>query len=170
MFRFAGRLLALMTVLALPACAVSMPAPEGPVVLTVTGALPVTNAPDAASFDLALLAEIGEASFHTSTIWTEGTKKFTGTPLKALLDRLQVTAGSLRAIALNDYHADIPVETIDAEAPLLVWAVDGDRLTVRNRGPLWIVYPYDLSDKYRSDQIFSRSVWQLNRIEVRSNP
>ncbi|MDP5360810.1 MAG: oxidoreductase, partial [Paracoccaceae bacterium] len=34
------------------------------------------------------------------------------------------------------------------------------------KGPLWVVYPYDMSADYRSEVIYYRSIWQLDRIEV----
>ncbi|RYH00603.1 oxidoreductase, partial [Salipiger sp. IMCC34102] len=39
-------------------------------------------------------------------------------------------------------------------------------MQVRDKGPLWIVYPYDDTPEYRSEVIYSRSIWQLDRIEV----
>jgi hypothetical protein len=44
--------------------------------------------------------------------------------------------------------------------------VNGKPMPVREKGPLWIVFPYDESPKFRSDYIYSQSVWQLNRIDV----
>jgi hypothetical protein len=38
-------------------------------------------------------------------------------------------------------------------------------MSVRDKGPLWVIYPYD-SDDYRSEVIYSRSIWQLDRLEV----
>ena len=44
--------------------------------------------------------------------------------------------------------------------------MNGDVMLVRNKGPLWVVYPYDENPEYRSEVIYSRSIWQLDRIEV----
>lgn len=158
--------LAATVLVAQTALADPLPRPAGPVVLTVTGDISATNAPGAAEFDIAMMADIGRASFSTSTIWTEGTLEFTGTPLAALLDVLGIPDGVLSAVALNDYVAEIPVAEISDTAPLLAWQVDGEYLTVRNRGPVWIVYPYDSGAEFRSDEIYSRSVWQLARFDV----
>jgi hypothetical protein len=40
-------------------------------------------------------------------------------------------------------------------------------MTVRDKGPLWIVYPYDAKPEYRQELIYSRSIWQLDHIEVK---
>ncbi len=44
--------------------------------------------------------------------------------------------------------------------------MNGETMPVRRKGPLWIVYPYDSDEAYRSEAIYSRSIWQLDRIEV----
>jgi hypothetical protein len=49
-----------------------LPAPEGEVVLTVSGDLASTNDGDAAVFDMAMLEAIGTTEFETTTIWTDG--------------------------------------------------------------------------------------------------
>ena len=37
---------------------------------------------------------------------------------------------------------------------------------MRDKGPLWIIYPYDQNTDYQTEVIYSRSIWQLDRIEV----
>ena len=39
-------------------------------------------------------------------------------------------------------------------------------MSVREKGPIWVIYPYDHDADYRTDTIFSRSIWQLDRIDV----
>ncbi len=142
--------------------------PSGKPVLTVSGAISVTNAPEGAVFDLAMLQAMPKAEFHTKTIWTDGDTTFTGVRLKDLLAAVGASGKTLHAIALNDYAVEIPVSDATADGPIVAYAVDGHALPVRNRGPLWIVYPYDAKVEYRSEVVYSRSIWQLNRIEVRN--
>jgi hypothetical protein len=44
---------------------------------------------------------------------------------------------------------------------------NGASMTVRDKGPLWIIYPYDARRDYRTEIHYSRSVWQLEQIDVR---
>jgi hypothetical protein len=44
--------------------------------------------------------------------------------------------------------------------------MDGKTMSVRDKGPLWIIYPYDSSADYRTEVVYSRSIWQLDRIEA----
>jgi hypothetical protein len=38
---------------------------------------------------------------------------------------------------------------------------------VRDKGPLWVVYPYDSKPDYQSELIYVRSIWQLAQMEFR---
>jgi hypothetical protein len=154
---------AIMT-LALPASALE-PA-EGPVVLTVTGAITQTNAEGAAKLDLALLSAMGSVVVETTTIWTDGVQTFEGVELASLLAALGAEGTVLRAIAHNDYAVDIPVSDAVAGGPVVAYLRNGAAMSMRDKGPLWVVYPYDTSPEYQSELIYSRSIWQLDRIEV----
>ena len=139
---------------------------KGEVILTVSGAISSTNKKDFAEFDAIMLEDIGTVTFETSTVWTEGVQTFTGVELGALLKALGVQGGQLRASAVNDYAVDIPVSDAIEGGPIIAYQRNGERMTLRDKGPLWIVYPYDRLNEYQSELIYSRSIWQLNRIEV----
>ncbi len=140
--------------------------PKGEAVLTVTGDIKVTNADQAAVFDMDMLQALPATSFETTTIWTDGKNRFVGVPLSALLESLGVEAGTLRATALNDYSVQMPVDAAQVDAPIIAYEMDGQPMSRRQKGPLWIVYPYDSDAEYRSELVYSRSIWQLDRLEV----
>ena len=158
--------LAMISLAALPARAETLPTPQGDVVLTVTGDIGVTNAEDAARFDMAMLEAMDTTSFSTSTLWTEGERAFAGVALADILDVLGVEGGKILATAINDYTVEIPVESVTEEAPILAYSLDGKRMPRRRKGPLWLVYPYDSDAAFRSEVVYSRSIWQLTRIEI----
>ncbi len=160
-----GRLIALALIVASSTATALEPA-RGDLVLKVTGAITETNAGDAAEIDLEMLQEIGAVTFETSTIWTEGVDSFTGVELSVLLEMLGSTGSQLRASAVNDYAVDIPVSDAVDGGPIVAFLRNGEKMSLRDKGPLWIVYPYDLVPEYRSELIYSRSIWQLDRIEV----
>ena len=110
------------------------------------------------------LAALPRITFSTSTIWTEGVKEFSGVPMKALLEASGITSGTVRAVAINDYMVEIPVEALEDDAPIIVDMIDGKEFSRREKGPLWILYPFDQSVSYRTEENFGRSVWQLVRL------
>lgn len=140
--------------------------PSGPIVLIVTGDIVQTNHDQAAAFDMAMLQAMPSVTIQTNTIWTSGEQSFTGVPLFDLLQGLGVDHGTLRAYAINDYGIEIPVSDAVPDGPILAYLNNGKPMSVREKGPLWIIYPYDTNPDYQSETIYSRSIWQLNRIEV----
>ncbi|ROU04418.1 oxidoreductase [Histidinibacterium lentulum] len=139
---------------------------EEDVLLTVTGQISVTNADGAAEFDLPQLLEIAPSRIETTTIWTDGLQTFEGVELADLMALVGADGSALRAVALNDYAVDIPIEDAVEGAALVAYLRNGAPMSLRDKGPLWIVYPYDSSPEFQTEQIYSRSIWQLARIEV----
>lgn len=144
----------------------SLEAPTGEVVLTLTGKLGATNQGQNAVFDLAMLREMGEVTFETTTPWTEGPQSFTGVPLSALLVSVGVTEGTLIAKAINDYSVKFPVSEGLSSGPIIAYERNGKPMSIREKGPLWIVYPYDADAKWRTETVYSYSIWQLISIDV----
>ena len=110
------------------------------------------------------LREIGETTYETSTIWTEGIQSFTGVLLSDLLAHLDVTDGMMIATAINDYQIEFPVEDALEVGPMVAFFRNGERMSVREKGPLWIVYPYDTGPEFQTEIVHARSIWQLNRV------
>ena len=132
------------------------------VILTVSGLS------EERTFNIRQLEEIGTEVVETTTIWTDGVQTFVGVPLNLLLDHLEVTSGELVARAINDYAISFPVEEALEPGPIIAFLRNGEQMTVRDKGPLWIIYPYDSSEEFQSEVIYARSIWQLNRIEIRA--
>ncbi|MCP1199071.1 molybdopterin-dependent oxidoreductase [Notoacmeibacter sp. MSK16QG-6] len=140
--------------------------PEGEPVLTVSGQIGQANQNGKAVFDKDMLEALPTKSFRTSTIWTEGSHTFTGVALNDFLKAVGADGKTINAIALNDYAVEIPVSDAIDNGPIIAYQMDGKAMSVRDKGPLWIVYPYDANADYRTEMIYSRSIWQLNRIEI----
>ena len=112
------------------------------------------------------LSRIGTESFVTSTIWTEGEHEFTGVSLHALLNHLEVSGSEIRAYAINDYSVTIPTTDARPGGPIVAFQQDGAPIPRRLKGPFWIVYPFDSMPEYRTETIYSRSIWQLDRLVI----
>lgn len=152
---------------ALEAAADPLPVPTGDVVLTIAGDISETNGDGVAQFDLAMLQNMGAIQIETTTIWTEGPQVFEGVPLIALIEALDAQGSVIAASALNDYTVEIPLSDVVPGGPILAYAQNGEPLSVRDKGPLWVVYPYDAKPEYQSEVIYARSIWQVKRMEFR---
>jgi hypothetical protein len=70
-------------------------------------------------------------------------------------------------MALNDYTTEIPVDDFTKYNVILALKRDGEYMPVRDKGPLFIVYPYDSDPELRSQKYYSRSAWQVARLIVK---
>lgn len=157
-------LLAAASTVALPGLA-GLPKPGGRVILTVRGRLGDGHGP-AADFDEAMLAAMPQRTLETRTPWHEGTKAFTGPLLRDVLGAVGAQGRTLRAIALNDYKVDIPFDDVRTIDVVMARLLDGRPMPVRDKGPLFIIYPFDDRPELRTPQYFSRCAWQLRTIEI----
>lgn len=169
-FRQLTPALALVLGMAGPAHAGDVPelasAPEGDPILNVTGAIEQTNDGDSLAFDIDMLESLGATSFTTTTIWTDGEIEFTGIRLARLLRMLQVDDGQVELIALNDYIVQLPVEAALESEALIAYRLNGAPMSIRDKGPLWMVYPYDSDSRYQTEGYYAKSIWQINRIRI----
>ena len=114
-----------------------------------------------------MLEQLGVVTIETTTIWTEGLQTFTGVPLAQLMDVVQARGKTLSATAINDYAVDIPAENWGETWPIVSFLHNDEPMSIRDKGPLWIVYPYDSNPDFQTEVIYSRSIWQLDRIIVK---
>ena len=77
------------------------------------------------------------------------------------------TGDRVVAVALNDYSSEIPIEDFAKYHAILALKRDGEYMPVRDKGPLFIVYPYDQNPELRSQKFYSRSVWQVARLVIK---
>jgi hypothetical protein len=141
--------------------------PQDAVILTVTGAIANTNAPGRADFDLANLEHLGLSKLVTWTPWTEGEIEFEGVLVRRLMAAVGANGTEVHATALNDYDATVPLADFQSYEVLLALRMNGRLMPLRDKGPVWIIYPW--SDHPELDDFLTRekSVWQLNALHVR---
>lgn len=132
-------------------------------VLTVSGA----KAGSTVEYSLADLRALPAVSFETRTIWTSGRQQFTGVSLAELVALAGVREGWIHAHAMNDYAVEIPLTDAVEGGAIVAYERNGKEMSLRGKGPLWIVYPFDSNPEYRTEKTYTRSIWQLDRIEFR---
>ncbi|SDH94252.1 oxidoreductase [Lutimaribacter saemankumensis] len=116
--------------------------------------------------DDAMLRALPAEDFSTTTIWTDGVQHFRGVRLLTLVRCLGIENGLLTLTAKNEYLIEIPVEDLRPDGALVAYERNGKPMATRDKGPLWLVYPYDSHTDFQTETIYAQSIWQLDRIEV----
>jgi len=104
---------------------------------------------------------------RTGTPWTYETATFTGVTGRHFVEALGASGSEVVADALNDYHVTIPFDVFASDTTLIAYARDGAPMPVRDKGPLWIVFPFDTDELYSSDSYKTYAIWSLYRLEFR---
>ena len=147
--------------------AAALDPPSGKAVLTLTGKVAAPNGADGtATFDMGLLERLPRRSFTTTTPWYSKPRKFTGVLLRDLLGAVGTAPARLNAVALNDYRVDIPAEDVARGHAMLAYLLDDQPMTVREKGPLVIIYPFDDKPELRNAVHYSRAIWQLRSLDI----
>lgn len=156
----------IVTVAAGKLAAASLPDPSDTVILSISGKIVASNRGDAADFDRAMLQSVGMRVVESLTPWTDGLQRFEGVSLQALLDLVGADGDRLVAVALNDYRVEIPIGDASEHDVLLAMKHNGKWMSVRDKGPIWIIYPHQGNPKDIPDLHATRMVWQLRSLRA----
>jgi hypothetical protein len=91
-----------------------------------------------------------------------------GVPLKLLAERLGGgPANTVQLTALNDYTVTIPWSDLLQYDPILAYQRDGQAMSVREKGPLILIYPFDTHPGLRTQHYRNRTIWQVNAVTLK---
>lgn len=148
------------------AAANALEAPNGPVILTVSGKVSAVNKAQTAAFSMAMLESLPQKTFTTKTPWYSAPVEFTGPLLRDVLAAAGAKGEKLVALALNDYKTEIPMTDTTQHDLIIARLMNGKPMAIRDRGPLFIVYPFDTKPELQTERYYNRSAWQLSRLIV----
>jgi hypothetical protein len=149
-----------------PAFAGTLTKPSGPVILEVTGAIANTNDEGTAAFDMAMLDALTQRTTATHSPWYDGSRTFAGPLGSALLAAVGASGTTLKVTALNDYVSEIPLSDFADTPVILATTLEGKPMSVREKGPIFIIYPFDEQPALNNETYYSRSAWQVKSIEI----
>jgi len=133
-------------------------------------ALQLISSGAAETLDLTIdqLAELPQTSFATETEFTDGMVTFSGPLVRDVLKQLHLDElETVRFVAANDYYVDVPTSDFTRFPVILALEADGKRLSRRDKGPIWLMYPISDYAGLRDPVYLRRLIWQVVRIEAR---
>ena len=144
----------------------SLAKPSGAIILTVEGAIDNSNRGQSAVFDRQMLEDLGMSELQVTTPWTQGKQTFEGVLASKVLDAVGARGSIITARAINDYQVKIPVSDFRRYPVLLALKHNGRYMRVRDKGPIWIVYPRETYPELDTDLVTDRWVWQLSSLVI----
>jgi len=68
--------------------------------------------------------------------------------------------------AINDYLVEAPAVHMFDYDVIFATEINGERLSVRDKGPIWVVYPQSDQAELRDPIYSTYMVWQLSRVDL----
>ena len=138
-------------------------AEQRPILLTVQIS---QDTPPMELTDADLLA-MDQQFFVTSTLWTAEKHSFSGPSLRHVLEQVGADPSvPVKLVAANDYAVTLQPEMIGDDYPIIANRLDGEPFSIREKGPLWVMFPFDDQPEYKTELHYSLSVWQLTDITL----
>ena len=157
---------ALLGALTLSSAALALDAPKERPILVISGKITTKNAGEVARFDMKMIEALPQHSFTTSTPWFDRPVKFTGPLLADVLAAVKASGSNVSAVAINDYRITIPAADAAKFQVIVARLIDDKPIPVREKGPLFVVYPFDSSAELRTSTYYERSIWQLKALDI----
>ncbi len=140
----------------------NLPSPEGPVVLSITGSISKTNNAKSAEFDMAVLEALPVSTMETETPFSKGEYVFTGVQFSDFMSHIGASGTQVELIALNDYRVNADLDQLIEHGAMIAYKRDDAYMSIRDKGPLWIVFPWSDDPGRNWESLNVLSVWLLH--------
>ena len=144
--------------------------PKGRVLLTISGAINATDSVQEYKFDLAMLSRLPQYTVTTHNPWTKGRHTYQGFSALDMFPNLSNSKTIFQVTALNEYMTEIPLSDFSENGAIFATHIDGKPMSVRNLGPIMVIYPFDNREDLKSEMFYGRSIWQVDRIKAIVKP
>lgn len=138
--------------------------------LTLSQELEVSPVSGGTSMVLSLddLRDLGETELRTGNEFVDGERLFRGPLVRDVLRHAGADNATLvRLTAANDYQVEIAAEEFMKYEVILALSMDGVPLSMRDKGPIWVIYPISSHAELQDPVFNNRLIWQLVKLEYR---
>ncbi len=154
--------------LAIALCLATAPLPaaagdDGKIVLTIDGKL---SGGEALNFTISAIEALGTTTVKTGTPWHDGVVTFEGVPLNVLMEHVGAEGENAAILALNNYRTDVPLSDFKQYGVILATKKNGEHMPISDKGPLFVIYPFDANPELLREVYYSRSAWQVRSITI----
>ena len=147
--------------------ACTLPQPAGTAQLVVDGMINECNEGLEVHLDQAMISALPHKEIKTENPWEQGDATYEGVLLRDLMKYVKAHGKVATISALNDYRADLTLADMTKYDVILAYKRDGEDLSVRDKGPYFVVFPFTDVPELATEARYAQSVWQVNRISIK---
>ncbi len=106
------------------------------------------------------------AKVVTHMPWREGAVAFEGVQARELTKKVVVKGDRIAIATLDNDSVAAPIADFDDDGVVFAHNPNGKPMSMEDKGPLFLIYPFDAEPAPASETCYSRSIWQIARITV----
>jgi len=119
-------------------------------------------------YTLASFDDMAQTEISTSNEFVSGLVTYSGPLARELVAKVGGDPQSTVVLtATNDYQISVPAKDFFDYDVVLATRMDGEILSRRDKGPIWLMYPISSHAELRDSSVNSKLIWQLVKMEVR---
>lgn len=141
--------------------------PTDDVLVEVSGNITFTNQDGMAVIDRDAVNNLPQRIITTTNHITDVPITYKGPLFSDLLTQLGARGSLVTVYAWDDYSAEISTADLKKYQVILATHENDKKLTLDDRGPLFVVFPFSKHPELRNDLYYNKSVWQIRAIEVK---
>ncbi|CAK1693366.1 hypothetical protein FB440_1325 [Vibrio crassostreae] len=113
------------------------------------------------------LLQLPQKEITTSLPWVDGELVYSGVTLQTVLETMDLPiASQVTFVALNDYKIAVPKEDFYDYQPIIAIKQDGELMSVRDKGPYWLIYPLSTRPDIDNTDFHAKMIWQIRDIHL----
>lgn len=147
-------------------CVFALAPPAGEPIFWVSGNITESNAEVGVEFDQSMIDNMVQHTVNTNNHVVEQVVEYRGPAISDILRSVGAKGESVKVIAWDDYVVTIPISDINKYQVILATHEAGKRMTIDDKGPLFVVFPFSNYAELRNDFFYSLSVWQVREFIV----
>jgi hypothetical protein len=114
------------------------------------------------------LTALPQITVRESNQYVDDVTEFSGPLGRVVVDLIgRGTGDTIVLTAANDYSIEAPLSDFDRFDVVFAMVMDGKEMSLRDKGPIWVIYPISTSSELQDPIYNSRLVWQLSHMEIK---
>ena len=112
------------------------------------------------------LLEMEQVVIRTENEFIDGVGEFSGPLARDVIALISRELETVLLTAINDYAVPVPVSDFMEYDVIFALTQDGEAFSIRDKGPIWVIYPMsenvELQDRIYNDRL----IWQLVKVSA----
>lgn len=113
------------------------------------------------------LRALPQVTLRTANEFADGLNDYTGPLARDVIQLIGTGTGTrVKLTAANDYAVVIDLQEFEDYDVIFALGANGEVFSVRDKGPIWVMYPISEHVELQDPVFNNRLIWQLVRLEI----